>query len=93
MLGPWDIYAPATVRELEFNMSYVTSDVDGFNRTIIAISGLFPGPTVECNTGDTIRAKVRNELAEPTTLHWHGMYQRGTPWMDGVAGLVLFLRE
>ena len=23
-------------------------------------------------------------LLEGTTLHFHGMYQKGTPWMDGV---------
>lgn len=30
---------------------------------------------------------VRNEIASPesgTTIHWHGLLQKGTPWMDGV---------
>ena len=29
---------------------------------------------------------VENHLVngDATTIHWHGMYQRGTQWMDGV---------
>ena len=36
--------------------------------------------------GDTVRVRVHNklEMSEGTTLHWHGVYQHGTPYMDGV---------
>ncbi len=36
--------------------------------------------------GDTISVKVRNHLAngEGTAIHWHGLYQRNSQWMDGV---------
>ena len=36
--------------------------------------------------GDTVVVNVENHLVngEATTIHWHGMYQRGTQWMDGV---------
>ena len=31
---------------------------------------------------------VSNELStESTSIHWHGITQRNTPWMDGVSGL------
>ncbi|KAJ8670518.1 hypothetical protein QAD02_001777 [Eretmocerus hayati] len=34
---------------------------------------------------DTIVVDVRNNmLAESTTIHWHGIKQKGTPYMDGV---------
>ncbi|PSC02560.1 copper oxidase, partial [Alsobacter soli] len=34
--------------------------------------------------GDTFAVELRNELAEPTTIHWHGLTP---PWAaDGVAG-------
>lgn len=35
--------------------------------------------------GDTVEVSVFNHLedGEGTTIHWHGMYQKGTPWMDG----------
>ena len=40
--------------------------------------------------GDTIQVKVRNNITGPedgTALHWHGLLQKGTPWMDGVPGI------
>lgn len=48
-------------------------------------SNQFPGPTIEANWGDTIEVEVTNLLPnEGTTLHWHGLRQQGSPWMDGV---------
>ena len=37
--------------------------------------------------GDAIIANVHNYLtgAEGTSIHWHGIYQHGSPHMDGVA--------
>lgn len=35
--------------------------------------------------GDRVIVRVRNLLAaENTAIHWHGMHQEATPWMDGV---------
>ena len=32
-----------------------------------------------------VAIKVTNKLArEDITIHWHGLSQRGSPWMDGV---------
>lgn len=31
------------------------------------------GPTIRARTGDAARLTLRNELAEPTILHWHGL--------------------
>ena len=37
--------------------------------------------------GDRVSGWVRNELGDgaTTSLHWHGLHQRGTPYMDGAA--------
>lgn len=44
-----------------------------------------PGPGIEVCVNDTIIVDVRNRLmSEGTTLHWHGMHQRDSPYMDGV---------
>ncbi|KAF0358077.1 multicopper oxidase [Gigaspora margarita] len=59
---------------------------DGFKRDMFLINGQFPGPLIECNKGDTLVINVKNELDEDTTIHSHGMFQRGTPWYDGVPG-------
>lgn len=60
---------------------------DGFKRKMFLVNGQFPGPKIEVDHGDVVRVIVRNNLEQPTSLHWHGMFQRGTPWMDGVPGM------
>lgn len=35
-------------------------------------NGSIPGPTIEAHEGDTIRVVLKNELPEPTSIHWHG---------------------
>ena len=60
--------------------------VDGETyRLFIAVNGRIPGPTLIVNEGAIVKVRVENELtSEGVTIHWHGMHQRGTPWMDGV---------
>jgi len=36
-------------------------------------NGSTPGPTIEANEGDRIRIILKNELPEPTSIHWHGL--------------------
>jgi FtsP/CotA-like multicopper oxidase with cupredoxin domain len=38
----------------------------GFNKQI-------PGPALKANVGDTVVIRITNNLAEPTTVHWHGL--------------------
>jgi FtsP/CotA-like multicopper oxidase with cupredoxin domain len=54
---------------------------------MLVINGQFPGPLIRVNRGDRLLINVTNELSEATTLHWHGLYQNGTNWMDGVSGI------
>jgi len=40
--------------------------------------GLFPGPTIEARSGDTIKVGVRNLLEyEGVAIHWHGIHMKG----------------
>jgi FtsP/CotA-like multicopper oxidase with cupredoxin domain len=48
-------------------------------------NGSIPGPTVEVFQGDRVRLIVKNELPEPTSIHWHGIELPNE--MDGVGGL------
>ena len=53
----------------------------------IFVNGQFPGPLIEANWGDWIEVAVHNNISGPeegTSIHWHGIQQRGTPWYDGV---------
>ncbi|CAI9735105.1 laccase-like [Octopus vulgaris] len=61
--------------------------MDGFSETVmvIAVNGTVPGPTIEVYKGQRVIIEVENRLfSESTTIHWHGIHQKGTPHMDGV---------
>lgn len=47
--------------------------------------GRVPGPEIRVRQGERLRVTVENGLAEPTTVHWHGL--RVPNAMDGVAYL------
>lgn len=58
---------------------------DGTERSVMVVNRMMPGPTIEVCFGDTIVVDVRNSLmGDTTTIHWHGLHQRGTQYMDGV---------
>jgi FtsP/CotA-like multicopper oxidase with cupredoxin domain len=45
----------------------------------------FPGPLIQANLGDTIVVNVINSISNwSTTMHWHGILQQNTSYMDGV---------
>lgn len=44
-------------------------------------NGASLGPTLRARQGELVRVEVRNDLAETTTLHWHGMHLPAA--MDG----------
>ena len=44
-----------------------------------------PGPTLRVRRGATLRVTLQNNLAQPTSIHWHGI--RIDNAMDGVVGL------
>ena len=47
-------------------------------------NGSVPGPTIEAIQGDRIRIILKNELPEPTSIHWHGIELPND--QDGAAG-------
>jgi len=38
------------------------------------VNGAYLGPTLRAERGDHVELRVRNELPEMTTVHWHGMH-------------------
>ncbi len=64
-----------------------TQILSGIVRTILVFNGQFPGPLIRVNVGDRVLVNVTNELTNATTVHWHGMFQNGTNWMDGSTGI------
>ncbi|KAG8702309.1 laccase, multicopper oxidase, benzenediol:oxygen oxidorectuctase, partial [Ceratobasidium sp. 423] len=77
-----------TTRVYDWTISMQEGAPDGFYRKMIVVNGQYPGPTIEANDGDTIIVNVKNKLPkEGTSVHWHGIFQEGTQWMDGPAGI------
>ncbi|RDL38227.1 Uncharacterized protein BP5553_02567 [Venustampulla echinocandica] len=83
----WDFEAPRKVREYKWTITDIVGNPDGVFRPMLAINGQFPGPMIECNEGDTVSIEVDNRSLNATSLHFHGIYQNGTNWMDGVPGV------
>ncbi len=55
-------------------------------RLFITLNGRIPGPDLVVTEGQIVVVKVTNKLtSEGITIHWHGIHQRKSPRMDGVA--------
>jgi len=88
VLGPnWDFHAPPTVREYNWVIQDIVANPDGVFRPMTVINGKFPGELIRCNEGDTVVVNVDNQAANATTIHWHGIFQNGSNFMDGTAGV------
>ncbi|KAJ7785368.1 laccase 3 [Mycena maculata] len=63
---------------------------DGFSRSSVLANGEFPGPLITGYKGNQFLINVENELTDTsmltsTSIHWHGFFQSGTNYADGVA--------
>ncbi|KAH9907554.1 Cupredoxin [Xylariomycetidae sp. FL2044] len=75
-------------RYYNFTITKVTAAPDGVENTLLLINGEYPSPTIQCNWGDWLEITVFNNITnEGTGLHYHGMLQQETQWMDGVPGI------
>ncbi|XP_048741744.2 uncharacterized protein LOC125655475 isoform X1 [Ostrea edulis] len=63
----------------------ITADGWEMQRVVIVANGTLPGPTITVYEDQTLIVHVKNNLYSDTvTIHWHGLPQRDTPYMDGV---------
>ena len=60
-------------------------DLGGRTVSTWTFNGTVPGPQITLAAGDTLRARVVNQLPAPLTVHWHGIAIRND--MDGVPDL------
>lgn len=61
--------------------------LDGYTRQLFKINGQTPGPLIEIDQGDRIELNVINRCSKNISIHFHGINQRGTPYMDGMPGV------
>lgn len=75
-----DDYVPLTEQEMNNTLM-----ADGNYKIVYAINNQVPGPSIVVYEGQQVVVKIQNNLLyEGITIHWHGMVQWLTPWMDGV---------
>jgi FtsP/CotA-like multicopper oxidase with cupredoxin domain len=75
--------APAGVREIHLEARELTWELaPGKAIKAMAYNRRIPGPEIRVKEGERVRIVLRNALAEPTTIHWHGVDVPNA--MDGV---------
>jgi FtsP/CotA-like multicopper oxidase with cupredoxin domain len=75
-------------RVLEIDLTARVAEVEVAPNTRVkawTYDGGLPGPLIRASVGDRLVVHFKNELPEPTTVHWHGV--RVPIEMDGVPGI------
>lgn len=76
--------ASAKVVSYEWEATWVEASPDGFARPVVGINGEWPCPIIEAEVGDIVEVHLTNKLGNETTgIHWHGIHQVSTAYMDG----------
>ena len=73
--------APGVV---EVSLTAAPSEIEliaGVKTQMWTYNGQLPGPVIQARVGDKVIVHLKNELPQPTTIHWHGM--RVPNEMDG----------
>jgi len=76
---PWE---KSGKRQTPFNIP------DEQRKAALLINGSYPGPTIEVMVGEEVEVTLVNKMhSESITIHWHGLHQKDTPFMDGARGI------
>ncbi|XP_045445403.1 laccase-1 [Melitaea cinxia] len=58
---------------------------DGVERGILTANRMLPGPSIQVCENDKVVIDVENHMeGMEVTIHWHGIWQRGSQYYDGV---------
>ena len=71
--------------DVELRVGAASVSFTGRERLATLVNGSLPAPLLRWREGDTVTIRVRNELDEDTSIHWHGLVLPAN--MDGVPGL------
>ncbi len=74
-----------TGTEINLNIGEKNVNITGQPAVATLVNGLLPGPVIRLKEGDDVTIHVTNNLAEMTTIHWHGIILNTK--MDGVPGI------
>jgi FtsP/CotA-like multicopper oxidase with cupredoxin domain len=56
--------------------------IGGRSVELISYNGQVPGPTIDLHPGQEVTIRLRNQLTEPTNLHFHGLHVPPNPGVD-----------
>ena len=83
---PVDAPDPTATKTYDLRAAPTTVEqVDGRKLDVWAYNGQVPGPVLRVELGEEVLVKFKNDLPQPTTIHWHGV--RVPNAMDGVPGV------
>src|SRR5574341_127445 len=86
VLLPRRAVSASGVREIELIAKEVRWELaPGKVVKAMTYNGQVPGPALRLHEGERVRISLKNEVAEPTTIHWHGVDVPNA--MDGVPGI------
>ena len=78
--------SPGRIKEFQFAASQTKVQLgQGPEFTAWTYNSQVPGPEIRVSEGDVVRVVLKNDLADPTTIHWHGIPLKNS--MDGVPGI------
>ena len=69
----------------DLNIGNRDANFTGKSRIANAVNGSIPAPTLRFKQGQTVKLNVKNNLADDSSIHWHGLILPNK--MDGVPGL------
>ncbi|KAL1200571.1 Laccase-8 [Cardamine amara subsp. amara] len=75
--------ASAAIVEHVFHVKNVVVKPLCKEQMVPAVNGSLPGPTINVREGDTLVVHVINNSTYNITIHWHGVFQLKSSWMDG----------
>lgn len=62
-------------------LAYQGEVLKGDPGAVVAVHGSYLGPIIRTRTGQKVRIRFKNNLSEPSNVHWHGIIT--PPAMDG----------
>lgn len=71
--------------EIALRVGAAPVNLTGTTRIATVVNDSLPAPLLRLREGDDVTIRVTNSLAEPTSIHWHGLALPAS--MDGVPGL------
>ena len=84
----YPVTSPAMTGTRRFELRAAPTEVQQFDGRMLlvwAYNGKVPGPVLRVRLGEEVEVRLKNDLPQPTTIHWHGV--RVPNAMDGVPGV------